>query len=256
LGRLYAGYKIYGRIAIQKPKGINMRKLLLITCILCTSDTFAINPDISGCIKEESIDLFSDMHAMFQFCGFDKQPRQRELLQKLEQTNNEQCNFAPNEIKPDQQLIEKKLISMKKNHSIKDKELSKSCDGLHELLQQTAKEYDESNKPKYTVGSFDDPNIPVGYKQICSTLTAHLNGTNQYYQDAYHGRTPLALVDKWISEGLPNPDIGIPYPSHAIYRMDMDIKKAIFSDKNYAPKFAKFIKDAEFQCLKDIKIVD
>lgn len=232
-----------------------MKKILLAVLLGQCIYGHTENTDMEGCTKEESIETLSFVHAMFQFCGFNKQSKQKALLQKLEKLNNEQCNFVPNEVKPDQQLIQKQLIEMKTNNSINGKKIPKSCGEFQDFSQQTVKEYEDSKKPKYKVGSFDDPNIPAGYVQQCQMHYGRLQQVADMYDDVYFGKMPMALADQSLN-GYADMSTTYPYNTFQLKAAEKNIKSIIFSKKDQEKELYEYLHKFEYQCLKDIAKFD
>ncbi|USA53875.1 hypothetical protein NDN13_01395 [Acinetobacter sp. C32I] len=230
-----------------------MRKILLALLLGQCIYGHAENVDMDGCTKVESIDNLSFMRAVFQTCGFNNQPKQKLLLKTIEQMESERCNFSPNEIKPDQNLVQQKIKELEKENFTSAKKLE-ACKKTSNLLQSVVKEYEDSKKPNYKVGSFDDPNIPGGYKQRCGMIVGHLNRTISDYQDAFYGKMPLDLMDE--DRTIMSSDDSIPYTPYQIYDLDKKIKKLIFSDKKYASKLNTFMNNFKKQCLVDIQKYD
>lgn len=234
-----------------------MKTTILSTFFLClyVTKAYAVNPEMNGChTKEESIGILSQLHATYKICGFDKNPKYIMLLQKIEQTNNDQCNFSPSEITIDQKIFNSTSRKLQKLSNSEKEELCKKLDKEMQSTKDLINQYEQSKKPKYIAGSFDDPNIPGGYKQRCGMIVGHLNQTISDYQDAYYGKMPLSLMDE--ERAIMSSDDSIPYSPYQIYELDMNIKKLIFSDKKYASKLNTFMSNFKKQCLVDIQKYD
>jgi hypothetical protein len=233
-----------------------LKKLLLITCILCNSNAFAINPDITGCeSKENGIEALSFMQAMFQSCGFDKQPKQKIMLQNLIKLDNEQCNFSAKEITLDQKIVRDTILEIEKKKATDTKGFYKTCEELSGLLQQSASEYEESKKPKYKVGGFNDPNIPAGYIQQCQMHYGRLQKVADMYDDVYFGKMPMALADQSLG-GHGDMSTTYPYNSFQLKTLEKKIKSIVFSKKDHEKELYDYLNNFEYQCLKDIAEFD
>lgn len=234
-----------------------MKTTILSTFFLClyVTKAYAVNPEMNGCsTKGESIEVLSLLHATYKICGFDKKPKYLQLLKKIEQTNNAQCNFSANEITVDQEIFNNASAKFQK---LSNSEKEKLCNEFDQEMQSTKtliNQYEQNQKPKYIVGSFDDPNIPGGYKQRCGMIVGHLNRTISDYQDAFYGKMPLDLMDE--DRTIMSSDDSIPYTPYQIYDLDKKIKKLIFSDKKYASKLNTFMNNFKKQCLVDIQKYD
>lgn len=231
-----------------------MKKILLGVLLYQCIYGHAENTAMEGCAKVESIENLSFMHAVFQTCGFNNQPKQKLLLKRMEQMDNELCNFSSNEIKPDQNLINMQLKEIQ-GKNLSSNEKSELCKKTSDYLQTTIKEYEDSKKPKYKVGSFDDPNIPAGYVQQCQMHYGRLQQVADMYDDVYFGKMPMALADQSLN-GYADMSTTYPYNTFQLKAVEKKIKSIIFSKKDHEKELYEYLHKFEYQCLKDIAEFD